>query len=355
MNNKTEVFDQLQNILFQLKSDLEKKGLKLENLPEEEVARLIQDYVPDDLMLSSIQILSQNSEYSLEPLWATLPANQDHQSLLSELQIIPSAENKSSIIKSLPFVAYYLGRVFCYGQPTTFKDQFSANDLNLTSMLSEPVFNLQGIYRLEKLFKELNSGEFTISLNGAYGAICIDAEQSNEPDPLSFTADVSVRLNNMIDGHRVFIKFIAASSPFQYEILDGEYVFFNDTSNNNADFKLSITGISQLNFVIVEENPQVGTLDVLNLEQFTMTGALGQTNEELSLRSPERQSKIAQTFIQQVEAAIIEQHTDNALSILTKYAKNTNRKKAADQNEPTSATATSPVFFDLDISSSLPS
>ena len=355
MNDKTEVFDKLQSILCQLKSDLEQKGLKLENLPEAEVARLIQDYVPDELMISSIQVLAQNPAYSLEPLWVALPTTQDHAELLTELQINPDTDEKGAIIKTLPFIAYYLGRLFCYGKSDLLKDQFTANDLNLTAMLSDPLFNLQGIYRLEQLLSELHSGNYEVSLNGSYGAICAVNDNPHEPDPISFTAEVGVRLNNLIDGHRVFIKFIAVSSAYQYEILDGEYVFYNETSSSNSDLQLSITGISELNFVVVEENTQIGTLDVLTIEQFTMTGALGQTNEEMSLRTPERQAKIAQTFIKQVEAVIIEQHTQNALSILIEYAKNTSKMKTTDQGKPKPSAATPPMFFDLDTASSLPS
>ncbi|MCP0917933.1 hypothetical protein MUB04_15455 [Acinetobacter indicus] len=351
-NNKAHIFDKLQLILSQLKSDLEKKGLKLENLPEEEVAQLIKEYVPDELMLSSLEIIAQDGEYSLTPLCVALPEKQDHSELFNLLQINP--DDKGAIIKTLPMVAYFLGRVFCYGQPSLLKKELSTNDLNLTSTLSEPVFNLQGISRIEKILNELILGNFDISLNGAFGAICSHAATPQEPDPISFAIDVSLRLNNLIDGHRTFIKFIAVSTSFQYEILDGEYVFYNNECTSNADFKLSINGLSELKYVFVKEGAHSSALDVLDLEQFTMTGFLGQSNEDVSLRKQDCQAKIAHTFIKQVELTINELHTESALQILKDYTENI-VSKAPDKSREKAPAVSSPVFFDLDNYQGLPS
>lgn len=351
MSDKSQVFKRLQIILSQLKADLEAKGLKLENLSEEEVARLIKQYVPEDIVTSSIQILSQNKEYSVTPLLVTLPKNQDHSELLSALEIAPN--NKGKIIQTLPMVAYFLGRMFTYDEPDGLGHGTSTNDLYLSSMLDEPIFNLVGIYRIEKILNELSLGNFTVTLNGAIGAIFSPTEEEELFNPISFTADVCVRLNHLIDGHRVFIKSIAISKAYNYEILDGEYVFFNDNSSTN-DFNLSISGISELEYIIVEENTEVGSLDVLNIEQFTMTGVLGQCNQEVSLRKLENQAKIAHTFIRNVENAVIEQHSHSALELLTEFAKKCQIKKS-DHNKPKSFTANSPIFYDLENFNGLPS
>lgn len=354
MKEPKKNFENLWNLLFKLRTDLDKLEIKFkQGIPPEEMLALMQEYESefiaareqygdlfDQIDLNELSQISPGDPkfhaffekylsdlgqvgltiddilslpLSIRPLLVTLDQTKNNKAAYQYAGIQDA--DMDAEVEGLPLIREMLKRPIIYIGRSSFNNEVTIDEefIRIKSSSEEvPLFMLDGFIRLEKFLKQLKHQNYSFFTEKFTQVLHVKFKEKDkkllelpankgkaEEEFFNLVTSVTVKLNEQIDGYDCYILLNLTSDYYTYDKVDDQIkVRKANSPPAGTDEVFSLTGLNCVSYHFMKARPD-GFIEIKSLDEFVYTKNLI-VPTHIELMSQENQTKISLLYAKSV-------------------------------------------------------